>query len=489
MIRADAVRVALRWSAAITAVMLLYIAVVTPIGWIKYYGAFHIITSVLGATVMVALAACTAWIARRVSGWSDAAVVSVAVGIAVALRALWVALVDTSPTSDFLEYHRYATEVAHGDVLAHGWFFVVFPFKVVYALMLGGIYAITTPLPYVAGIVNIIATCGIVVMMYVIAHRVYGRDTARNAALLAAVWPLQLVFTSVAAQEHIFLLLFLCIVAGMLAIPRAGRLMRIGMQAGAIGVIIALANLFRPVAVIAFPVLIVFIVAMRWKTLSQRWIYRAATVGIALVMFVMTTTLISNPIERVTGIDISKARPGFSMYVGTHAPSHGMWFPESYNLVYRTAYNADTVHVRSMQAAIKQVTADPAGMVVLAVEKFHYFWASGEYAVMYATREMGQRGVSPLLAAHHTSALVASQAMYAVLLAMAGIALWRRRSALTQLDVIVVATFLVHVACFTILEIQSRYHMVVELMLLFPAALLLGGMQRLHTEGEGRVWE
>jgi hypothetical protein len=150
--------------------MLLYIAVVTPIGWIKYYGAFHIITSVLGATVMVALAACTAWIARRVSGWSDAAAVSVAVGIAVALRALWVALVDTSPTSDFLEYHRYATEVAHGDVLAHGWFFVVFPFKVVYALMLGGIYAITTPLPYVAGIVNIIATCGIVVMMYVIAH-------------------------------------------------------------------------------------------------------------------------------------------------------------------------------------------------------------------------------------------------------------------------------------------------------------------------------
>ena len=485
----DAARVALRWSAALTAVMLIYIAVVTPIGWVKYYGAFHIITSVLGAAAMTSLAACAAWVTRRVAGWGDAAVISVAVGIAVALRALWVALVDTSPTSDFLEYHRYATEVAHGDVLAHGWFFVVFPFKVVYALMLGGVYAITTPQPYVAGVVNIIASSGIVVMMYVIAHRVYGRDTARNASLLCAVWPLQIVFTSVAAQEHIFLLLFLCVVAGMLAIPRDGRLMRIGMQAAAIGVTIALANLFRPVAVIAFPVLIVFIVAMRWKTLSQRWIYRAATVFIALVMYSATTSLIGIPIERATGIDISKARPGFSMYVGTHAPSHGMWFPESYNLVYRTAYNADTVHARSMQAAIEQVTADPASMVVLAVEKFHYFWASGEYAVMYATREMGQRGISPILAAHHTSSLVASQAIYAVLLAMAGIALWRRRAALSQLDVIVVATFLVHVAAFTLLEIQSRYHMVVELMLLFPAALLLGGMQRPHTEGEGRVWE
>ena len=485
----DAARVALRWSAALTAVMLIYIAAVTPIGWIKYYGAFHIITSVLGAAAMTSLAACAAWVARRVAGWGDAAVISVAVGIAVALRALWVALVDTSPTSDFLEYHRYATEVAHGDVLAHGWFFVVFPFKVVYALMLGGVYAITTPQPYVAGVVNIIASSGIVVMMYVIAHRVYGRDTARNASLLCAVWPLQIVFTSVAAQEHIFLLLFLCVVAGMLAIPRDGRLMRIGVQAAAIGVTIALANLFRPVAVIAFPVLIVFIVAMRWKTLSQRWIYRAATVFIALVMYSAATSLIGIPIERATGIDISKARPGFSMYVGTHAPSHGMWFPESYNLVYRTAYNADTVHARSMQAAIEQVTADPAGMVVLAVEKFHYFWASGEYAVMYATREMGQRGISPILAAHHTSSLVASQAIYAVLLAMAGITLWRRRAALSQLDVIVVATFLVHVAAFTLLEIQSRYHMVVELMLLFPAALLLGGMQRPHTEGEGRVWE
>lgn len=479
----------LRWMTAATAVLLCYIAAVTPIGWVKYYGLFHSITTLLGAGTMLALIAAVVWMVRRMDAWSDTAAVAMAVGIAVVLRGLWVALVDTSPTSDFLEYHRYATEVAHGDLLAHGWFFIVFPFKVVYALLLGGIYAITTPQPYVAGVVNIIASCGIVMMMYSIARRVYGAPTARIAAMLAAVWPLQIVFTSVAAQEHIFLLLFLCIVSAMLALPHDGRLVRIITIGGGIGVLIALANLFRPVAVIAFPVLIVFVIAWRWNALSQRWIYRATTTGVALVMFGVTTTLISIPIERATGIDISKARPGFSLYVGTHAPSHGMWFPESYNLVYRTAYNADTVHVRSMQAAIEQVVSDPLGMVVLAVEKVHYFWASGEYAVMYATREMGQRGISPWLAAHHTSALVASQAIYAVLIALAGISLWRMRAHLTQLDGIVVTTVVVHVACFTVLEIQSRYHMVVELMLLFPTALLLGGTQHPQSEGGGRVWE
>ena len=486
MVRTD---VTLRWITGATAVLLCYVAAITPVGWIQYYGWFHIITTLLGAGVMLALIAGVVWMMQRMHAWSDPAVVALAVGVAVVLRGIWVALVDTSPTSDFLEYHRYAAEVAHGDLLAHGWFFIVFPFKVVYALMLGGIYAVTTPQPYVAGIVNIAASCGIVVMMYVIAHRVYGRDAARNAAMLAAVWPLQIVFTSVAAQEHIFLLLFLCIVASMLAIPHNGNLARIALQAGGIGIIIALANLFRPVAVIAFPVLGVFVLVWRWKTLSQRRIYRATTVGAAVVVFVASTSLMSIPIERTTGIDISKARPGFSLYVGTHAPSHGMWFPESYNIVYDTGYNADTVHVRSMQAALQQVTRNPLGMVVLAMEKFHYFWASGEYAVMYATREMGQRGISPVLAEHHTSALVASQAMYAVLLAMAGVALWRRRSALTQLDGIVVTTVVVHVACFTVLEIQSRYHMVVELMLLFPAAFLLRGMQRPQSEGEGRAWE
>lgn len=472
MNRADA---ALRVMTAVSAVMLLYIACVTPIGWIDYYGAFHVITTLLGAVCMLGLAAGAALLVRRMKAMNDASVIATTIILAIVLRGAWVALVDTTPTSDFLEYHRYATAVAQGDVRSHGWFFIVFPFKVVYALILGGIYSVTTAHPTIAGAVNIVASCGMVLMMYTVTRRWYDRSVACAAALLAAIWPLQIAFTSVAAQEHIFLVLYLCVVAAMLALPRRTHVAQIVVRALIIGACIAVANLFRPVAVIAFPVLVLYVWAWRWRDVSRRWVYRAVTVGTALCAFVVSTSLFNIPIERITGIDINKARPGFSIYVGTHAPSHGMWFPESYNLVYRTAYNADTVHQRSMEAAMQQITADPMGMVVLAVEKFHYFWASGEYAVMYATREMGQRGMSPWIAAHHTSALVASQAMYAVLIALAGVALWRRRRQITELDGIVVTTFLVHVACFTILEIQSRYHMVVELILLIPAATLLAG--------------
>lgn len=472
MNRADA---ALRVMTAVSAVMLLYIACVTPIGWIDYYGAFHVITTLLGAVCMLGLAAGAALLVRRMKAMNDASVIATTIILAIVLRGAWVALVDTTPTSDFLEYHRYATAVAQGDVRSHGWFFIVFPFKVVYALILGGIYSVTTAHPTIAGAVNIVASCGMVLMMYTVTRRWYDRSVACAAALLAAIWPLQIAFTSVAAQEHIFLVLYLCVVAAMLALPRRTHVAQIVVRALIIGACIAVANLFRPVAVIAFPVLVLFVSIWRWRDVPRRWVYRAVTVGAALCAFVVSTSLFNIPIERITGIDINKARPGFSIYVGTHAPSHGMWFPESYNLVYRTAYNADTVHQRSMEAAMQQITADPIGMVILAVEKFHYFWASGEYAVMYATREMGQRGMSPWIAAHHTSALVASQAMYAVLIALAGVALWRRRRQITELDGIVVTTFLVHVACFTILEIQSRYHMVVELILLIPAATLLAG--------------
>lgn len=479
MNRADA---ALRVMTAVSAVMLLYIACVTPIGWIDYYGAFHVITTLLGAVCILGLAAGAALLVRRMKAMNDASVIATTIILAIVLRGAWVALVDTTPTSDFLEYHRYATAVAQGDVRSHGWFFIVFPFKVVYALILGGIYSVTTAHPTIAGAVNIVASCGMVLMMYTVTRRWYDRSVACAAALLAAIWPLQIAFTSVAAQEHIFLVLYLCVVAAMLALPRRTHVAQIVVRALIIGACIAVANLFRPVAVIAFPVLVLYVWAWRWRDVSRRWVYRTVTVGTALCAFVVSTSLFNIPIERITGIDINKARPGFSIYVGTHAPSHGMWFPESYNLVYRTAYNADTVHQRSMEAAMQQITADPIGMVILAVEKFHYFWASGEYAVMYATREMGQRGMSPWIAAHHTSALVASQAMYAVLIALAGVALWRRRRQITELDGIVVTTFLVHVACFTILEIQSRYHMVVELILLIPAATLLAG--RTHSREE-----
>lgn len=485
MARAEA---ALGVTTAVSAVMLLYIACVTPIGWIDYYGAFHVITTLLGAVCMLGLAAGVALLVRSAQGrqWSDTAVITATILFAIVLRGAWVALVDTTPTSDFLEYHRFATAFAHGEVHRHGWFFIVFPFKVVYALILGGMYSVTTSHPSIAGAVNIAASCGMVVMMYIVTRGSYDRSVAIAAALLAAIWPLQIAFTSVAAQEHIFLVLYLCVVAAMLALPRSTSIAQIVVRALTIGVCVAVANMFRPVAVIAFPVLVVFVCAWRWRSVPWRWVYRMLTVGMALCAFVVSTSLFSIPIERITGIDISKARPGFSMYVGTHAPSHGMWFPESYNLVYRTAYNADTVHQRSMQAAMQQITADPTGMVVLAIEKFHYFWASGEYAVMYSTREMGQRGLSPWLAAHHTSALVATQAMYAVLVALAGVTLWRRRRQITELDGIVVTTFVVHVACFTILEIQSRYHMVVELMLLIPAALLLVGRRR--SEEGGSSW-
>lgn len=483
MNRADA---ALRVMTAVSAVMLLYIACVTPIGWIDYYGAFHVITTLLGAVCMLGLAAGVAMLVRRMESSSDASVIIATIMLAIVLRGAWVALVDTTPTSDFLEYHRYATAVAQGDVRSHGWFFIVFPFKVVYAWILGGIYSVTTSHPTIAGAVNIAASCSMVLMMYTVTRRWYDRSVACAAALLTAIWPLQIAFTSVAAQEHIFLVLYLCVVAAILALPRTTSVAQIVVRALVIGACIAVANLFRPVAVIAFPVLVLFVSIWRWRDVPRRWVYRAVTVGAALCAFVVSTSLFNIPIERITGIDINKARPGFSIYVGTHAPSHGMWFPESYNLVYRTAYNADTVHQRSMEAAMQQITADPMGMVVLAVEKFHYFWASGEYAVMYSTREMGQRGVSPWIAAHHTSALVASQAMYAVLIALAGVALWRRRRQITELDGIVVTTFLVHVACFTILEIQSRYHMVVELMLLIPAATLL--VRRQHSEEAGSSW-
>ena len=435
---------------------------------------------------MLGLAAGVALLVRRMHTWSDTAVILTTLALTLVLRGAWVALVDTTPTSDFLEYHRYATAVAQDDVRSHGWFFIVFPFKVVYALILGGIYSITTSHPSVAGAANILASCGMVLMMYTVTRRWYDRAVACAAALLAAIWPLQIAFTSVAAQEHIFLVLYLCVVAAMLAIPRTARVAPIVMRALVVGMCIAVANLFRPVAVIAFPVLVLHVCAWRWRDVPRRWVYRAVTFGTALCAFVVSTSLFNVPIERITGININKARPGFGIYVGTHAPSHGMWFPESYNLVYRTAYNADTVHQRSMEAAIQQITANPIGMVVLAVEKFHYFWASGEYAVMYSTREMGQRGVSPWLAAHHTSTLVASQAMYAVLVALAGLAQWRRRRQISELDGIVVTTFLVHVACFTILEIQSRYHMVVELMLLIPAATLL--VRRQHSEEAGSSW-
>lgn len=484
MNRADA---ALRVMTAVSAVMLLYIACVTPIGWVDYYGAFHVITTLLGAVCMLGLVAGVAMLVRGMRGWSDASVIIATIMLAIVLRGAWVALVDTTPTSDFLEYHRYATAVAQGDVRSHGWFFIVFPFKVVYALILGGIYSVTTSHPTIAGAVNIVASCGMVLMMYTVTRRWYDRSVACAAALLVAIWPLQIAFTSVAAQEHIFLVLYLCVVAAILALPRTTSVVQIVVRALIIGACIAVANLFRPVAVIAFPVLVLFVGIWRWRDVPRRWVYRAVTVGAALCAFVVSTSLFNIPIERITGIDINKARPGFSIYVGTHAPSHGMWFPESYNLVYRTAYNADTVHQRSIEAAMQQITANPMGMVVLAVEKFHYFWASGEYAVMYATREMGQRGLSPWIAAHHTSALVASQAMYAVLIALAGVALWRRRRQITELDGIVVTTFLVHVACFTILEIQSRYHMVVELMLLIPAATLLAG--RTHSREDHSSWE
>jgi hypothetical protein len=121
-------------------------------------------------------------------------------------RLLWLINIPTLPTSDFYYYYKVACEVALGKGLVdpvtlyqNGWG---------YQLFLGGFFHIFGCDVTVGKVINVVLNLLTLPLFYLLASRFGGRLVGRWAVILFTLWPVNILFSSVLATEHLALPLF-----------------------------------------------------------------------------------------------------------------------------------------------------------------------------------------------------------------------------------------------------------------------------------------
>lgn len=396
-------------------------------------------------------------------------------------RLVWIGHVQTQPFSDFLHLYDYGVKASEGNFKGFVNFYAVFPFKIGFGMILAGLFSVFGTGMLTAKILNLVLSLALVLIIYAGGRMLYGERSGRVAALLFALWPAQIMYNSVIASEHVFLVLFTGAVLLMLYFIKKytyrnhefwnGNLVLLGL-----GLITACAQLIRPMAMILLPVFAVFVL------LYKR--YRSdnlASVGLgikSIVMFIAAyfavLNLINLPVQKATGVDITKSDSGFNLMVGTNSKSHGMFNDEDFKIIEKDNYNFEKVQKEAKEIAVNRIKSSPVGFIKLAERKFEILWGDENYGYYWSTiSAKDSNGTVNMVKSHPRGFYAASQVFYVLILLMAICSCLYTLKEKRYDSLVILMIFGGLLLSYTFLEVQSRYHMpVMPLLIVFGAGFL-----------------
>lgn len=401
--------------------------------------------------------------------------------IAIVPRLIWVYFVQTQPFSDFLHLHNYGINASNGDFKGFVDFYACFPFKIGFGMVLAGLYSLFGTSVMVAKLFNVFLSIILVVLLYVGGRMLYSEKAGRIAALMAALWPAQIMYTSVIASEHLFMVLFTASVMLILWFVKKytyknyeitnGNLMLIG-----IGVLTACAQLVRPMAMLLLPVFAVFILVYkkyRAKTINSIGL-SIKSIALVLICYFGLINIINIPIQNATGVDVTQSNGGFNLMVGTNIKSNGTFNNEDFKIIEKNNYDFDKVHKEAKRIATDRLKGDKKQLWNLVKNKYEILWGNENYGYYWSSVASQNSKAERVMKSHPRAFYAASQTFYILVILMAICACFytlreRRYDALVLLMI-----FGGILVSYTLLEVQARYHMpVMPILILFGSSFLL----------------
>lgn len=397
-------------------------------------------------------------------------------------RLLWIYYVQTQPYSDFLHMHDYGVSVSHGDFKGFVDFYAAFPFKIGFGMILGGLYHIFGPGILVAKLFNVFLSVLLVFIIYKGGKMLYGIKAGRISGLLAALWPADIMYGSVIASEHLFLVLFTGALLLSLGFLKKYTYKNYKISNGnlliiSIGLLTAAAQLIRPMAMLVLPVFTVFVLIYKR--------YRANTVEsitlnfksiiLMVTCYVVAINLINQPLQTLSGVDASRSDAGFNLMIGTNFKSNGMYNNEDFSIIEKNNFDIDKIHNEAKQIAFERITNNPEKLPRLFLKKFEILWGNENYGYYWSTISSGSSPAEAKIKSYPRLFYGASQGFYILILMMSiGTCLYSLRE--KQYDsLIILMVFGGIFLSYMLLEVQSRYHLpVMPLLIIFSTGFLSG---------------
>ncbi len=402
--------------------------------------------------------------------------------IALTPRLIWILNVNTQPYSDFLHMHNYGINASHGDFKGFVDFYAVFPFKIGFGLALAGLYSVFGPHLIAAKLCNVLLSLILVLIVYAGGKMLYGEKAGRISALLAALWPADIMYTSVIASEHLFLVFFTGAVVLMLRFIKKYTYKNLEVTNGnllliSIGLLTALAQLIRPMAMILLPVFAVFILLYKRYRAGA-----AASFGLKLKSIVFVTlsyfiviNLVNLPVQKLTGIDITRSDSGFNLMIGTNMKSNGMFNNDDFSIIKKNNFDINRVHSEARQIAMDRIKSEPQKLPGLFYRKINILWGNENYGYYWSTTPIEESSLGNIIKPHPRAFYGVSQAFY-ILIVLMGVCSCLYSIKEKRYDALVILMIFGGIfISYLLLEVQSRYHLpVMPLLILFGGSFLPG---------------
>lgn len=323
----------------------------------------------------------------------------IVVGLALLSRWLHLAFIAGTdlvriPIIDSGFYSRWAAQIASGDLIGEGVFFM----SPLYPYFLGLIYALVGEAPLAALLLQSLTGAATIGFLFLLTERWFGRRAAAVAGILGALYSPFIFYDGTLLTANLILLLsaaILYLATDVLERPSPAKLL-------GLGALIGLSALARPLALIFLPFLWRLLHLSERSASAKR--FGLALAGVALILLpVSLRNLIAGG-----EFTLTTSSAGMNFYVGANPDATGLyweapflssaepeWEDEDYRAVASEAVgrNLTTREAGSYwgRTALDWAINNPVDYLKLVGRKIFYFWNRAEFAnnvSIYVGREL-----------------------------------------------------------------------------------------------------
>ncbi len=333
--------------------------------------------------------------------------------VSAVLRIWVITQLPIAPSSDFETYYQVAKLLSEGTLSASGYsgYIAEFPHVIGFPFVLSLLFAITGPSVTAGLYLNAAFSLFSVYLTYRIARTLGGRLAGMLALLAAAFWPSQILFGAILSSEPVFTCLLLLSIRLFIYLYNYPVLLENRESAMflcfTLGVLIALSNAIRPLAIIWLAAVLLCILPFRKsfdkneRMLNGR-LSRAACQGwfMSLVIcasFLIFSQLISASISGTIAYKLPGAGVsfGYNLMVGVNTESKGTWNQQDADFfaeVFHATNSPEAAHRASIEVAVPRILSNPAGVLNLASEKYTLLWKNDDFAETWTKLFLEQQG-------------------------------------------------------------------------------------------------
>jgi len=380
----------------------------------------------------------------------------------------------TIPISDYEYYYRLAGRIAEFRPLTDLDWRSLNMSTWGYPVFLGLWFALFTQSLLLAKAINILFGVAAIFVFYRLSL-FFGQAIGRVATLFFAIWPAQILYTSVLGSEHLGLLAALCAIWFVFqALTESNRSKWFSALAG---LFFGMTYLTRTGLFLLVPVSIITIL---FHPLTGK--QKAANLGILIITFIATIGGFYGSIKAVYGV-LPVSNNLSTLLSGTNFESTGGWNIQDSEDFLRF----DTVEQANAYAWIiakNRIVSDPGKFVSLMLRKAPKMWADAGYGYTWSTSALPFR--PPFKSFKKIKIYLEAAPQYfhifiLVLTILGCIRICVGRYA-NPFTLFLMGSLLAAILFHTVFEVQPRYHMPYSFIFFLLAAIGLMGISSKPTE-------